>query len=71
MRDLSSSIFLVEKTRLDEPTRVLRNRFYVSPERLSNFFHGYTALLLHEEQDVDPPVVRNPLEVPLHLLACL
>lgn len=56
-------VSLIKKSCLYQPTCVFGNGFDVSIEPARDFVECHAVMTINEEQDVEAPVVRRPLEI--------
>jgi len=61
-------IFLIEKTRVYQPARVLGNILKIAFDLAGKSFDGNPLTFLNRKQNRNPPVIRGTLEMPLQLL---
>jgi len=60
-------IFLIDQSRLYQSSRVLRYRLDIAAQSLRDIFKRYPLRFIYLPEDLYPPVIRDPLQVPLQL----
>ena len=63
-----SSVPLVNKSRLIKPARMIPDRLSIRVKPLHDIFQGKASVIGKEKQNCDAVVIRNSLQMALHLL---